>query len=97
MKVGSHVETVGDFEEEWKSWDLPYPNKGDVLTVSHIAPHPNKECNDAGIVLLSFEEKPSLPGLCDKKIDGEVNFVELRLPDAVAEALEVPEEELMEQ
>ena len=87
MKIGSIVETVGDFEELRKIWGLPYPKKGEVLTVSLITAHQNKNVSKKGIVLLYFEELPTLPGICDKQIDGTPNFVELLLPDDIEELL----------
>ncbi|MEK6829088.1 MAG: hypothetical protein AABY15_03095 [Nanoarchaeota archaeon] len=90
MQSGSIVETVGDFEEVRRQWGLPYPKKGDALTVSAVTPHPNEECRKKGIVLLSFEEIPNLPGVCDKTLSGKPNFVELSLPDEIMELLQEP-------
>lgn len=87
MKVGSIVETVADFEMERIEWGLQYPKKGDVLTVSSITKHPNKQVSGKGIVLLNFEELPMLPGLCDKTIRGKDNFIELLLPDDIEEII----------
>ena len=89
MKIGSIVETVGDFSEERKVWGLDYPYIGDVLTVSFIEEHPNDEVREAGIVLLHFEELPNLIGLCDRTYDNKPNFLELTLPDDLFEYLEV--------
>jgi len=66
---------------------LPYPKKGDCLTVVNIAKHPNNEVSKKGIVLLYFEEIPNLLGVCDKQINGNPNFVELLLPDDIEELL----------
>ena len=90
MQVGSIVETIANFEELRAIYGLPYPKKGDVLTVSAITKHPNSELNKKGIVLLFFEEIPNLPGVCDKEITGTINFQELSLPDDIIEIIEQP-------
>lgn len=90
MQIGSIVETVGDFEQLRIEWGLPYPKNGDVLTICAITKHPNPKANKKGIVLLHFEEIPNLVGVCDKKVDGNPNFVELMLPDDVEELLKNP-------
>ena len=90
MKIGSVVETVGDFEDLRKQWGFPYPKKGEVLTVIAITKHPNNDVSRKGIVLLHFEEIPKLTGVCDKQINGEPNFVELLLPDDIEKLLQVP-------
>lgn len=92
MQIGSLVETVGNFEQVRKEWGLPYPKKGDVLTVCAITKHPNEEVSRMGIVLLHFEEIPRLTGVCDKTIHGKPNFVELMLPDDIEEILKAPME-----
>ena len=89
MKIGSIVETVECFEELRRAWRIPYPSKGDVLTVKSITKHPNKECNSKGIVMLQFEELNSPFGICDKQINDKHNFVELQLPDDIYELLKV--------
>ncbi len=83
MKIGSIVETVADFEELRRTWNLPYPKKGDVLTISCITPHPNLFNSELGLVLLYFEELPNLTGLCNKTVYNEPNFVELELSEDV--------------
>lgn len=88
MRVGSIVETVGDFEEVRNLWGFPYPKKGDVLVVSAVVRHPNDNVARRGIVLLYFEELPNLTGVCDKTIDGKPNFIELVLPDDMDETLQ---------
>ena len=41
FQVGDKVEAIVDFGEVRKAWpELEYPNEGDVLTVSSVAPHP---------------------------------------------------------
>lgn len=90
MQIGSIVETVGDFEDVRREWGLPYPKKGDVLTVMGITKHPNKDVSRKGIVLLHFDEIPNLTGVCDKQINGKPNFVELLLPDDIEELLKSP-------
>jgi hypothetical protein len=90
MQIGSIVETVGNFETERKNWGLPYPKTGEVLTVMAITKHPNKDVSRKGIVLLHFEEIPNLTGICDKTIQGKLNFVELLLPDDIEELLKAP-------
>lgn len=90
MKIGSIVETVECFEELRSNWGIPYPKKGDVLTVKSITKHPNKECDNKGIVMLQFEEINNSFGICDKQINGKPNFVELQLPDGVEEVLKAP-------
>ena len=90
MRVGSIVETVGCFEEVRREWKLPYPKKGDVLTVSAVTPHHNADCRKKGIVLLHFEEIPNLPGVCDKTIDNKPNFLELIIPDEIMRLLQEP-------
>lgn len=87
MQVGSLVETVTDFEDVRHVYDMPYPNKGDILTISHINDHHHPKCREKGIVLLSFEELPNTLPLCDKQIDGTPNFIELLPP------IEAPYEE----
>lgn len=91
MQIGSIVVTTGDFEKVRFEWGLPYPKKGDVLTVCSITKHPNSHCNKKGIVLLKFDEIPSLVGVCDKTINGDPNFIELPLPDDIEELLKIPE------
>ena len=49
MQVESIVETVGNFEDIRKIWGLPYPYKGDILTVSAITKHRNKQVSNKGI------------------------------------------------
>jgi len=90
MQIESIVETVGDFETVRMQWGLPYPKKGDVLTVMAITKHPNSDVSKKGIVLLHFEEIPNLTGVCDKTINGKSNFVELLLPDNIEELLKAP-------
>ncbi len=96
MKVGSIVETVGDFEELRRTWGFPYPKKGEVLTISAITPHPNKSMRKLGIVLLNFEEIPNLTGVSDKTMHNDPNFVELRLPDEIYELLKCKETNYVE-
>lgn len=75
------VETVADFTESRITWPtITYPDKGDILIVSHIQEHHNKECRKKGIVLLHFEELPNTPGICDKTVFDEPNFIELLPP-----------------
>jgi hypothetical protein len=93
MRVGSITETVGDFEEVRRRWKLPYPKKGDILTVSAIVEHPNKDVRKKGIVLLYFEELPSLIGVCNKQVNNKPNFVELLLPDSIQEIIKSPLEQ----
>ena len=88
MQVGSLVETVGNFEDARLTWGHDYPKKGEILTVSNITKHPNAEVSKKGIILLHFEEKPNLTGLCDKTIYGEANFVELLPPMSIEELFE---------
>ena len=85
MQIGSLVETVGDFEEIRSTWHLPYPKKGDILTISGISKHGNSSVSKKGIVLLNFEELPNLVGVCDKTIHGEPNFVEVLPPITMSE------------
>ncbi len=85
MQVGSLVETVGNFENARLTWGFDYPKKGDILTISSITKHPNVEVSKKGIVLLRFEEKPNLTGVCDKTVHGEANFVELMPPMSLEE------------
>lgn len=92
MEIGSIVETVADFESERRYWGLPYPKKGRVLTVSSISKHPVEDVSRLGIVLLTFEEIPNLKQICDKKVNGEPNFIELILPDDILEIFEQPVE-----
>lgn len=90
MQIGSIVQTVGCFKEVRETWKIPYPKKGDVLTVKLITKHPNKECHDKGIVMLQFEELANTFGICDKQVNGKYNFLELRLPAEIEEMLEAP-------
>lgn len=85
MKIGSIVEVVGDFEGLRKDWGFCYPKTGDLLTVRLITKHPNSKISNRGIVLLHFEEMPNFVGLCDKQVNGEPNFTELRLPPYIEE------------
>lgn len=66
MKKGSIVETVNCFKHLSQLYNLDYPSKGDVLTVSFISEHPDKECRSKGIVLLHFEELNNHLGICNK-------------------------------
>jgi hypothetical protein len=88
MQIGSIVETVGDFEDLRGVWGLPYPKKGDVLTVAGIDKHLNPKLRQKGVALLRFEEILNLMGVCDKRIDGRANFVELQLPEEIEELLQ---------
>ena len=88
MKAGSKVETVSDFSYLRSEWDLPYPSKGDILTVSSITPHHKKDIRDKGIVLLTFEELPDLVPVCDKDFNGNPNFIELVMFDDVLKDIE---------
>lgn len=90
MNTGSIVETVGNFESIRATWGLPYPKRGDVLTVRAITPHPAPDLRRIGIVLLHFEEIPLLPGMCDRASDGSDNFRELMLPPDLEEILSSP-------
>lgn len=88
MQIGSLVKCVSSFEDLRLIWKFDYPKIGDILTISNISKHPNKECSNKGIVLLSFEEKPDLIfGVCDKTVDGKVNFVEVLPPINLEEEL----------
>lgn len=90
MKIGSIVETIECFEELRKTWKIPYPKKGDVLTVKSITKHPNNECKAKGIVMLQFEELNNPFGICDKQVNGKHNFVEMQLSDDIEEMLKAP-------
>src|ERR1017187_11015582 len=87
MKEGSLVKTECCFEYLRRVYNLPYPKKGQILTVCHIEPHHNRHCHKKGIVLLHFEELPTLPGISDKTIYDEYNFTELLPPIDLEEAL----------
>ncbi len=91
MNIGSIVETSYDFNKERSQWGLPYPTVGDTLTVSNIQRHDNSEIRALGIVLLSFEELPYLVPVCDKRITGEDNFVEVLPPMDIKELIEEPQ------
>lgn len=81
MQVDSLVKVEADFSEQQLHWpDIEYPVKDSVITVSNISPHPDKQTRDLGIVLLEFHEYPNTPGLCDKTINGEHNFIEVQPP-----------------
>jgi hypothetical protein len=67
---------------------LPYPKKGDVLTVSSVHIHHNIECAKLGIVLLTFEEIKGLPGQADKTINGDANYLELEMSTELVAILE---------
>lgn len=90
MRVGSIVEVVGNFEESRLVWGLPYPKKGEVLTVSFVTEHPTPNVRNKGIVLLTFEELPNMIGICSMTFDGKPNFVELLLSDCIWKLLEEP-------
>lgn len=88
MRVGSIVQAVADFTEIKRVWPmLPYPNKGDILTVSAVCEHPANDSRSPDAVMLWFEELPGSWGIADKTIHGEDNFVELLLPDDMEEIL----------
>lgn len=81
MQVGSLVETISDFSELKKEWNfINYPNKGDILTVKNIMPHPHNQMRHLGAVMLTFEELDNPYGISDKKVDGTPNFIELQPP-----------------
>jgi hypothetical protein len=90
MEIGSIVETVADFEDLRRIWGFAYPKKGEVLTVASITRHPSTLPRRQGIVLLTFEETPNLVGLSDKTINGDVNFLELLLPEDIQKLLKEP-------
>lgn len=78
MKIGSVVETVGNFDELRNLYGFPYPQIGDVLTVSDIYSHPNTKLQKKGVRLLYFKELPTLTGVCNKNKNGEPLFIELK-------------------
>lgn len=88
MKVGSTVETKADFSEERTTWGLPYPKKGDLLTISYMQPHHNPHARRLGIVLLKFEELPNLIPISHKTIHNKINFVEVLPPMNMQEAVD---------
>lgn len=90
ITIGSRVKTVGDFEELRMLWNLPYPKKGDVLTVKSIEQHPNKKLRDMGIVLLYFVESSNTKGICNKTAYGDFNFI--LIPPIQNEEIELFEE-----
>jgi hypothetical protein len=77
MEIGGLVKCVVSFDDLQNTWGLIYPKEDEILTVNFIEAHPNKECRDVGIICLHFEEYPLLIGLCDKQINGTVNFIEI--------------------
>ncbi len=77
MEIGSIVKCIVSFEVERTTWGFDYPKMGDILTVRNISQHPDKECHALGIVLLEFQEKPSLIPVCDRQFNGNHNFMEL--------------------
>ena len=83
MKEGSKVLTVNSFEDVRTLWGYPYPRLGDILTVSSVTPHPNPQMRNRGIVLLNFEELPTLTGVCDKTSNGVQNFIELQTKEDI--------------
>ena len=91
MQEGSLVVALTSFDEVKREWPaLPFPNKGDILTICDIRPHPNAEIRALGIVLLFFDELEGSPGICDKTVEGEWNFAEIQPP------MEINIEELTE-
>lgn len=90
MQIGSLVKCVNSFEDLRDEWGFDYPVVGEVLTVSDIQRHPTPDVDALGIVLLFFEEHHLPFGVCDKQVDGTVNFIELIPPISV-------EEEVMEE
>ena len=81
MQQGSLVEAVTDFTEVKRTWPmLEYPNRGDILTVKSVVPHPNKDMIKLGAVLLTFEEINNEHGISDMKQNKEPNFIELQPP-----------------
>lgn len=80
MKIGSLVEVLVDFYELRIIWNIRYPLKGEILTISSIIPHPVKYMNLLRIKLLYFEEHPELVGLCDRTFYGKYNFKEIQQP-----------------
>jgi hypothetical protein len=80
IHIGSKVITQTGFKKLKKIYGFTYPKKNQVLTVSQISMHPNPECREKGIVLLRFLETPELHvGICDRKVNGKLNFKEVEL------------------
>lgn len=79
MRKGDKVEVLADFSALSKEWGLDYPKKGDVLTLSNIELHPNESVAAKGIFLLYFVEFPDLVGLCDYRVNGRPNFLDLSM------------------
>ena len=88
MKVGSLVEAQHDFDDVRKEWGLPYPYKGNILTVSHMEKHHAVR----GGFLLWFEELDLPTGLSDKQVDGTWNFKELLPPEQQIDANKLVED-----
>ena len=80
IHIGSKVIAQTGFKKLRKIYGFPYPRKDQVLTVSQISMHPNPECREKGIVLLRFLETPDLTiGVCDRKVNGKLNFKEVEV------------------
>lgn len=92
MKVGSIIKCVVSFEHLRSIWGFDYPKMGDILTISHLNPHPTREGKLHGILELYFTEKPKCIGLCDKQANGNHNFIELVPPIDLEKELSVSEE-----
>ena len=90
MKIGSLVETQHSFEVERNGWNLPYPYKGDVLTVSHIEKHHALKNG----YLLWFEELNFPTGLSDRQVGGKLNFKELLSPEQQIDVEELLKESI---
>lgn len=82
MKVGNLVRCLYNFDKERKAWPYPYPNKGDILTISHIEKHPNGKDN-----CLFFEELKTCP-LWHK------NFRKIIIPRNVLKEIEKMKQDL---
>lgn len=88
MKTDDIVQAVSNFTRVRIEWGLPYPKKGDVLTIAYVEKHPNKKCRKMGIILLHFKELPGMTGICDKTIYGRKNFIKLEFGGDAAQIIE---------
>lgn len=75
---GTKVKTVANFTDRG---GLTFPERGEILTVAHSEPHHNSHCRKAGIVLLTFKDRPDIHPLCDKQINDKPNFIPIKNAD----------------
>jgi hypothetical protein len=78
LKPGNKVVTVASFELLKNTYNLPYPTKGDELTIRSVRLHHNHDLAKKGVLLLEFEEIGDILKICNKTKDGKPNFIKIR-------------------